>query len=507
MTTLDAIEYLFRACLDVNIGADIKQIIHSLSPEDFEVDSLSPEENRQNKLLFSAIKSTWDKLGEVDPYIISQRFDYLKGHYAFSLPEDSYIAPTSVRNVINDSIKKLKSNSFNRKKKKIFGEIEEIEDPQEIIDRIENNLQNLKGELVYTIIEPAFSKPEIHLQEDKQGIITGYNGIDSKHGLYGLKGFTIIGGTPKSWKSTVTFNIAWNISTGIPCYQDEKPCDTEPIPVLYIDFENGLSRLLRRKLSELLEIDYFMALEKYIPTDKRGDYQDFLEDVKGNTHFYSQEFKNLVVSRDKLELSNVKRFLNTLRKKHNSERVLLVIDSLQKLPLPSLSDRRASIDLWLRELETLKKTEAIDIIAVSELSRSGYNQDNKNPNDITSNHFKESGDIEYTAENLLALHRVKEKVGKDWKDVKPDGYKAVLGLKSIMNRDNDPISPYLSFFEVGQHFNLEEVSYNTDKIKYEEYKNIAYGKEPTNNPANTPRENGNGRKTSDEFEEFLNEKQ
>ena len=92
-----------------------------------------------------------------------------------------------------------------------------------------------------------------------------------------------------------------------------------------------------------------------------------------------------------MSIEKIKRDIDQLRKKNKVERVLIVIDSLQKLPLESLKDRRASIDDWLRKIEKLNANDPdLVFLLISELSREGQKP-------------KESGDIEYSAHFLLKL--------------------------------------------------------------------------------------------------------
>ena len=63
-----------------------------------------------------------------------------------------------------------------------------------------------------------------------------------------------------------------------------------------------------------------------------------------------------------------------------------------------------SLDAWLRELEQIKQDPNVTILLISELSRGENEAHYKNP---SLGAFKESGDIEYTAD--LALQFLKDK--------------------------------------------------------------------------------------------------
>ena len=472
VTTSEAIDTIFKACLDFSIGVNRDYLINSLTPDDFVSEEFDYETNELNRHRFKSIKSVYNEQGDINPILLYKSDNSFRSDPILNLCEGDYL-PTMIRATIDDAIAKLKQNGLNRKKKSFIHSLSaDKETVEELIEKVTLFKANLKNELVSHEIESSFKTPALFFEKEEPGLKTGYTGIDNKTGLNGLKGFTIIGGTPKSYKSTLTFNIAYNISQGISYTNDGVKYKENPVPVLYIDFENGLKRLVRRKLAEYLQIEYYKTYEALIPIDLRQDYYDFLERLQTNEHFYNKEFQNLVISKEKLDLTNIKRFLNSIREKHKSDRALLVIDSFQKLPLPSITDRRAGIDLWLRELENLKKQENIDILAVSELSRKGQEE-------ISSTSFKESGDIEYTAENLLALYRIPESKLNN-------NHKAVLSLDCLLTRDNDPVNKHLSFFNVGSYFNLDEVSYLNNKSAFQEYDNALNGNNPVLN-------NGNGK--------------
>jgi len=76
------------------------------------------------------------------------------------------------------------------------------------------------------------------------------------------------------------------------------------------------------------------------------------------------------------------------------------LDSLHKLPFKNLSERRTGIDEWLRNLEAIRDEENVSFLVISELSRGAEGTYNKQP-DLAS--FKESGDIEYSADNAIIL--------------------------------------------------------------------------------------------------------
>ena len=113
--------------------------------------------------------------------------------------------------------------------------------------------------------------------------------------------------------------------------------------------------------------------------------------------------------------------------------ILIVVDSLQKLPVWNTNDRRFGIDLWLRSFEWIRNEYDISFLVVSEVSRGKYN----NP---TLEAFKESGDIEYSADLALLL-------------INEDG---VINLHTVANRNGEVGDPivYASDFK---HWKLNEM--------------------------------------------------
>jgi len=79
--------------------------------------------------------------------------------------------------------------------------------------------------------------------------------------------------------------------------------------------------------------------------------------------------------------------------------LLLIIDSLQKLPM-DLEDRRSGVDAWIRLLERLRHQHDTAVLLISEIKR-----DPKGQYTAHEAAFKESGGIEYAADLAMTLAR------------------------------------------------------------------------------------------------------
>jgi len=212
------------------------------------------------------------------------------------------------------------------------------------------------------------------------GIDTGFDQLNEK--LSGLRGLTILGAAPKMGKSAFSLQMASNIAE-------------KGIPVIYYDFENGEMRLYTRIICRLARLAETELRLTGIPADKVKDYKKAMDRFKklGKSLF--------VVTNRKIELTDIFQQIDYAREITDNKKILLVFDSLQKLPVKSLRDRRSGIDLWLRDLEEIRDRKEVEILLISEIKRDERGGGYKPLVDS----FKESGDIEYTADTALGIYR------------------------------------------------------------------------------------------------------
>jgi hypothetical protein len=211
------------------------------------------------------------------------------------------------------------------------------------------------------------------------GVSSGFEKLDDV--LNGIRGLNIIGGPPKAGKSCFSIHISTEAAK-------------RKNPVIYYDFENGRQKIYTRTLSRLSRIH-----DREIMQPKSdGSVSKDLEKAK-------QEFNRLlpyfrVVTDRKLNPDIMRRHIDFLQHETHTDYSLVVIDSLHKLPFKDLSDRRTGIDAWLRHLEAIRDEQNASFLVVSELSRDKSGGYSEKP-DLGS--FKESGDIEYSADNAMIL--------------------------------------------------------------------------------------------------------
>jgi hypothetical protein len=235
-----------------------------------------------------------------------------------------------------------------------------------------------------------FSSPErefLHLEEklglqggeNYQTMVSGFAKMDKALG--GLHGVNIMGGLPKAGKSCFFIQVATEMAR-------------RKVPVIYYDFENGRQKIYQRTLCRLSRL----STDQLRRNDLTEQEQKRLAAAKAALRNLLPWFR--VVTDRKLDPKLMRSHIDFLRHESKSEYIMVVIDSLHKLPFKDLSERRTGIDAWLRHLEALRDELNVSFLVISELTRGDDGQYDKQPQ---LGAFKGSGDIEYSADNAMVL--------------------------------------------------------------------------------------------------------
>lgn len=215
---------------------------------------------------------------------------------------------------------------------------------------------------------------------------SGHQGLHATLPLFdqalgGLHGLNILGGAPKTGKSCLSIQIATDMAR-------------HQVPVLYYDFENGRQKIYQRTCCRLgrLSLEELRAMQGEQPTPAR--LQTAMAELEALLPWF-----RLVNDRG-LTAELLRRHVDFLRHETGSDSCLVVIDSLHKLPFKDMGERRSGIDAWLRQFEAIRDELGVGFLVISELSRDKDEGYGSRPH---LGSFKESGDIEYTADNALAL--------------------------------------------------------------------------------------------------------
>jgi replicative DNA helicase len=285
---------------------------------------------------------------------------------------------------------------------------------------------------------------------------TGFPELDrALGGGIAVPSIVVLGAKPKCGKSILVDTIADNVvSQGNYAY--------------ILDLENGMDRFMRRLMCRrsMLNPDEISKRE-FLPNDLWNLTEKEVTDGGLGTRLFVDDYRRFSVTH--LE-HNISEISNMAVEK--GKQCIIILDSLQKLPLENLSDRRAGIDRWMRWLEQIRDKYRITIILTSELKRPTQGNEYK-PTEVS---LKESGDIEYTADLVLSLdRRVKndEFAVEDGEDAPPATMRIVFNRdgKTGIVADYQLVYPYFGIRELSRHRPLssimkEKIANNLIQLKF-----------------------------------------
>lgn len=199
--------------------------------------------------------------------------------------------------------------------------------------------------------------------------------------LDGIHGINIIGGAPKTGKSTFLIQSATEMAL-------------RKIPVLYYDFENGRQKIYQRTLCRLSRLSSEQIRQQQLDSDEQQRYEKGASELQKMLHYFR------VINDRQVSPEIMRRHIDFIRHETQSSYTVVVIDSLHKLPFKDFSERRTGIDAWLRQMESIRDELQVSFLVISELSRGDGRSYKETPH---LGVFKGSGDIEYSADNAMVL--------------------------------------------------------------------------------------------------------
>ena len=151
---------------------------------------------------------------------------------------------------------------------------------------------------------------------------------------------------------------------------------------------------------------------------------DFIEQEQESTVQLELESRSAEIARSTAEILRL-----SVENLHASSSILLFMENLSYTQFKSLTERRTGIDFWLRQIEAIRDEHHVSFLVISELTRGKGGGYGEKP-DMGS--FKESGDIEYSADNALILM-------PDWDPLDPDATRVRKNqLWMVASRENNP---------------------------------------------------------------------
>ena len=216
------------------------------------------------------------------------------------------------------------------------------------------------------------------------GMPTGFGRLDDL--LNGLEpGLLILAGRPGMGKTTLANLIAANVAE-------------KGVPVLYVSYENSRDNLILKHLCRLAGVSE-TAVRRGLadPITLAVMAQKFGE--RAGTLYYTEATADMTVE-------TIRGLGLQLRRRHNSEQILVIVDYLQKMaPSAGYDGLRENVGAIAAQLRDLSRDLNAPVLALASLNRAGYAEESKAP---SMANLKESGDIEYGADVVMLLSEGKQ---------------------------------------------------------------------------------------------------
>jgi len=213
--------------------------------------------------------------------------------------------------------------------------------------------------------------------------------------------------------------------------------------VYYLDLENGRRRFLRRLLCRRARLGGGQVAAA-LPAQRAGLFDSRAEVTRwAEAKRWVQDTLSPGFLAEFTPPHDLAARVRVVRARAADRPLLLVIDSLQKLPM-DLDDRRAGVDSWVRLLERLRHEHDAAVLLISEIrrdQRGGYT-----PHEAA---FKESGGIEYAADLAMTLTRPTAEQESEMC--------STLRVELARDCDDDPRGAVAAYRPVFPFYGLEEV--------------------------------------------------
>lgn len=315
--------------------------------------------------------------------------------------------------------------------------------------------------------------------DDFVKIPTGFDKLDKCLGDGIPRGLTVLGATPNIGKSTIMFQIANNMAK-------------MGYPVLIFSMEMSKIQIIAKAISRESYIAHKRSGSIPIRTDElmnRHKLEEFYngaerESIISAVNTLSSAMKNVYIEEWDSTQGNIEAIIekaNAFKKEHEKENPIIMIDYLQILTTKNTyTIDKLRIDYILDAINSIKTQ--IPVFLISALNRASYTRSA----DMSS--FKDSGNIEYSADVLLTLEytekSIDEKHLKEFLDEQKKRTPRKLSLSVIKQRfgetgvtlNFDYYSAYNLFVPEGYEISSDGVGLfkvEIDEASVDEMKKIA----------------------------------
>ncbi|AFP85773.1 replicative DNA helicase [secondary endosymbiont of Heteropsylla cubana] len=228
-------------------------------------------------------------------------------------------------------------------------------------------------------IEQLYQKPH----DGVIGVSTGYLDLDKKTAGLQKSDLIIVAARPSMGKTTFAMNLC------------EHAAMTETKPVLIFSLEMPGEHIMMRMLASLSRVDQTRIRTGQLDDEDWARISSTMGILLGKRNMYIDDSSALTPTEVRSRSRRIFRENNGLS--------LIMIDYLQLMRVPSLSDNRTlEIAEISRSLKGLAKELQVPVVALSQLNRSLEQRADKRP---VNSDLRESGSIEQDADLIMFVYR------------------------------------------------------------------------------------------------------
>lgn len=251
----------------------------------------------------------------------------------------------------------------------------------------ENRASKDEGpKIIDRILEDTVARIEQLYQKPYDGVIgvsSGYQDLDKKTAGLQKSDLIIVAARPSMGKTTFAMNLCENVAM------------TEDKPVLIFSLEMPSEQIMMRMLASLSRV-----AQTRIRTGQLDD-EDWAR--ISSTMGILLEKRNMYIDDSSVLTPTEMRSRSRRVFRENNGLSLIMIDYLQLMRVPSLSDNRTlEIAEISRSLKALAKELQVPVVALSQLNRSLEQRADKRP---VNSDLRESGSIEQDADLIMFIYR------------------------------------------------------------------------------------------------------
>ncbi|UVK77373.1 MAG: replicative DNA helicase [Sodalis sp. Fle] len=228
-------------------------------------------------------------------------------------------------------------------------------------------------------IEQLYQKPHAGVT----GVSSGYQDLDKKTAGLQKSDLIIVAARPSMGKTTFAMNLCENAAM------------TEQKPVLIFSLEMPCEQIMMRMLASLSRVDQTRIRTSQLDDEDWARISSTMGLLLEKRNMYIDDSSGLTPTEMRARARRVFREHDGLS--------LIMIDYLQLMRVPSLSDNRTlEISEISRSLKAMAKELQVPVVALSQLNRGLEQRANKRP---VNSDLRESGSIEQDADLIMFIYR------------------------------------------------------------------------------------------------------